>query len=59
MQLKVIQGGGQPRELSQNDREWAEYLYYEAERVSDPRHRRFFKYLSNHILGKPDLKVIK
>ena len=59
MQLKVIQGGGQPRELSPNDREWAEFLSYEADKVSDPRHRRFFKYLSNHILGRPDLKVIK
>lgn len=59
MQLKVIQGGGQPRELSQNDLEWAQHLYYEADKVSDPRHRRFFKFLSNHILGRPELKVIK
>ena len=59
MQLKVIQGGGQPRELSENDLDWVEFLFDESQRVSDPRHRRFFKFLSNHILGKPDLEVIK
>ena len=59
MQLKVIQGGGQPRELSENDLDWAWYLLDESQRVSDPRHRRFFKFLSNHILGRPDLEVIK
>ncbi|MDD3580086.1 MAG: hypothetical protein PHW74_03575 [Desulfobacca sp.] len=59
MQLKVIQGGGQPRELSEEDLAWAQFLSQEAEQVSDYRHRRICKFLSNHILGLPNLEVVK
>ena len=59
VKMQVIQGGGKPREISQNDLEWAEYLSYEAEQEKDDRNRRFLKYLAHHILGRSDLKVIK
>lgn len=59
MKIQVIQGGGKPREISQNDLEWAECLSYEAEQEKDDRNRRFLKYLADHILGRPYLKVIK
>ena len=51
VKMQVIQGGGKPREIPQNDLEWAEYLSYEAEQEKDDRNRRLLKYLADHILG--------
>jgi len=59
VQLKVIQGGCRPRAISQNDLEWVEYLSYVTEQEKADRNSRFLKFLADHILGKPFLRVVE
>ena len=63
MQLKVIQGGGQPRpEHTEEEIEEISYhLAYLAQREKYPKARKLLRVLIDHIQrrGKPDLKVIK
>lgn len=57
--LKVIHGGGKPRELTEEDYQWAAYLRYMAEKETDPQGIRILTYLAAHILREPILRVIE
>lgn len=58
MALQVIQGGGQRRPLSEEDLAWSEYLSYLAEQETNDKMSRILRLLSDHILGRPRLKVV-
>lgn len=57
--LKVIQGGGKPREITEEDYRWAVYLRYMAQKETDPIGIRILTCLAAHILREPILRVIE